>query len=256
MRKDLILAVICTFCLTVTLFTIIPIRSQTTPEYDPWKDINDDGYIGIDDIVSVAESFGALGDPTKNVNVTNWPDELNVNVTNWQQSQVTEKQVGWLKYLGQHSLSNAMLVPQEAGQIGPEKLSHRYSAGDGAFSYTYYTLGKVNLNIPRGKEIIAKITLSQDSDISLLNLTLEVGYTDKTNYTVLVKNSWAGSEGLPSSPQGYTIELGSLNSDVTITDKYLYFKIYVKIHSAGTWRYVYYWTRNDMNDVCLLIPYN
>jgi hypothetical protein len=73
MRKDLIVVILGTFCLTVTLFTIIPIRSQTTPEYDPWKDITDDGYIGIDDIVLVAESFGGLGDPTKNVNVTNWP---------------------------------------------------------------------------------------------------------------------------------------------------------------------------------------
>lgn len=63
MRKDLIVATLGTFCLTITLFTIIPIRSQTTPEYDPWKDINDDGYIGIDDIVSVAENFGALGTP-------------------------------------------------------------------------------------------------------------------------------------------------------------------------------------------------
>jgi len=69
----LLFAILCTFCLTAALFLAIPIRSQTTPEYDPWKDITDDGYIGIDDIVSVAENFGALGDPTKNVNVTNWP---------------------------------------------------------------------------------------------------------------------------------------------------------------------------------------
>jgi len=63
MRKDLIVAILGTFCLTVTLFTIIPIRSQTTPEYDPWKDINDDGFIGIDDIASVAKNFGASGTP-------------------------------------------------------------------------------------------------------------------------------------------------------------------------------------------------
>jgi hypothetical protein len=32
-------------------------------EYDPWYDPNDDGYIGIDDIVATAERFGASGDP-------------------------------------------------------------------------------------------------------------------------------------------------------------------------------------------------
>jgi len=51
--------------------------SQTTFQYDPWADINDDGYIDGKDISYTCRLFGKAGDPTKNVNVTNWPiDEL------------------------------------------------------------------------------------------------------------------------------------------------------------------------------------
>jgi hypothetical protein len=46
--------------------------SQTTFQYDPWADINDDGYIDVKDISYTCRLFGTTGDPTKNVNITNW----------------------------------------------------------------------------------------------------------------------------------------------------------------------------------------
>jgi len=72
-KKDLIIAVLATFCLTLTLFGIIPTRSAGT--YDPWVDTNEDGKIDGKDIAAAAKAFGTLGDPTKNVNVTNFPSE-------------------------------------------------------------------------------------------------------------------------------------------------------------------------------------
>lgn len=65
-KKDLIIAVLATFCLTATLFMVIPTRSSPG-EYDPWVDINDDGKVNIADIFSVAKAFGTSGDPTKSV---------------------------------------------------------------------------------------------------------------------------------------------------------------------------------------------
>jgi hypothetical protein len=74
-KKDLIIAVLITFCLTATLFTIIPTRSEQGSSYDPWKDLNDDGVVDSTDLGMLGTSWATTGDPTKNVNVTNWPQD-------------------------------------------------------------------------------------------------------------------------------------------------------------------------------------
>lgn len=76
-----------TFCLTATLFTILPAGSNYKTsgigEYDPWLDSNEDGRINILECITLANSFGTTGDPAKNVNVINWPSESNASITNW-----------------------------------------------------------------------------------------------------------------------------------------------------------------------------
>jgi hypothetical protein len=54
---------------------VTPIRSQLPHPYDPWSDIDENGKVDMKDIGAVAVQFGTSGDPTKNVNVTNWPTE-------------------------------------------------------------------------------------------------------------------------------------------------------------------------------------
>lgn len=73
-KKDVIVAVLATFCLTATLFMVM--RTSSSPEYDPWKDIDDNGKIDMIDLWMLQKSYGTLGDPTKNVNVTNWPTTI------------------------------------------------------------------------------------------------------------------------------------------------------------------------------------
>jgi hypothetical protein len=68
-RKSLVIAVLFTFCLTVSVFSVIPVSSIGT--YDPWLDSNDDGKIDLKDYFAVGKAYGTSGDPTKNVNVTN-----------------------------------------------------------------------------------------------------------------------------------------------------------------------------------------
>jgi hypothetical protein len=73
-RKDLVIVALAAFCLTATLFMIIPTKSNPeTSNYDAWNDLNDDGTIDIYDAINFAGTFNTAGDPTKNVNVTNWP---------------------------------------------------------------------------------------------------------------------------------------------------------------------------------------
>jgi len=76
-KRHLIIVALLTFCVTATLFMIQPTRSQSgVGEYNPWADYNEDGLIDIFDLVPGAASFGTEGDPTKNVNVTNWPSSF------------------------------------------------------------------------------------------------------------------------------------------------------------------------------------
>jgi len=60
-KKDLVIAVLATFCLTATLFVVIPIGGL--PVYDPWIDLNDDGVIDGQDFQMVKGSIPSLGEP-------------------------------------------------------------------------------------------------------------------------------------------------------------------------------------------------
>lgn len=62
-KRDLVIAVLATFCLTATLFMILPTRSSPGSGYDPWLDVNDDGEINILDIAQLAVAFRTSGDP-------------------------------------------------------------------------------------------------------------------------------------------------------------------------------------------------
>jgi len=66
-KKDSVIVILATFCLTLTLFGIMPTRSAGT--YDPWLDTNEDGRIDGKDIGAAAKAFGTLGDPTKIVTI-------------------------------------------------------------------------------------------------------------------------------------------------------------------------------------------
>jgi hypothetical protein len=82
--KNMIIAIMITFCFTATLLMVIPIRSANN-SYDPWIDLNGDGRINMDEVVSTLDAFGTTGDPTRNVNVTNFPldGQGNLKTTNY-----------------------------------------------------------------------------------------------------------------------------------------------------------------------------
>jgi hypothetical protein len=62
-KRDLVIVVLCTFCLTATLFeTILTNSTIAQRTYDPWIDTNDDGRIDIKDLVIIVKHFGTVGD--------------------------------------------------------------------------------------------------------------------------------------------------------------------------------------------------
>ena len=75
LRKDVLVAVLATFCISSALFAVKPSGSQATLPYNPWSDINDDGKIDIFDVVSVTALYGQTGNPTKPVIINhNWKE--------------------------------------------------------------------------------------------------------------------------------------------------------------------------------------
>ena len=82
-KKGMIIAVLITFCLTATLFMVIPTNSSSGPrDYNPWYDVNNDGKIDVKDIYGVSMKYGttATEDSTRNVNVTNWPQDRPLSI--------------------------------------------------------------------------------------------------------------------------------------------------------------------------------
>jgi hypothetical protein len=98
-KKDLIIAVLATFCLTATLFIILPSRSAEP--YNPWADVSGptigepDGTINMRDINYEILRFNTFGDTAKNVTVTNWPSPksqyelVKVGSINWTSSMTS-----------------------------------------------------------------------------------------------------------------------------------------------------------------------
>lgn len=66
-KKDLLVAVLCTFCLTMVLFSTMPVKSAGV--YDPWVDVNHDGKINVLDLIKVATGPNTAGDPALNVTI-------------------------------------------------------------------------------------------------------------------------------------------------------------------------------------------
>jgi len=78
-KKDLIVSVLCTFCLTTVLFTMMPVQSA---EWDPWLDVKEDGRINVLDLIKTAGALGTMGDTTKNVTIAKLTNKLAFTVEN------------------------------------------------------------------------------------------------------------------------------------------------------------------------------
>ncbi|MGB9135423.1 MAG: hypothetical protein WCC63_07590, partial [Candidatus Bathyarchaeia archaeon] len=77
----------------VLLASTLLVGITASAPYDPWCDLDEDGRISIFDVVQIAASYGTLGDPGKNVTVTNWPSPAP-----YCEAQVQYMNVSWLGY--------------------------------------------------------------------------------------------------------------------------------------------------------------
>jgi hypothetical protein len=122
-KKDLIIAVLCTFCLASTLFMMA--KTTSSPDigtYDPWVDLNDDGYIDVFDAVTLAGVAGTSGDPTKNVNVTNWPTSHDVLVW-WGENLVGLTGIASHEFYNANGFGQLHVLVNEQGLTGAQQVT-------------------------------------------------------------------------------------------------------------------------------------
>jgi hypothetical protein len=120
-----LVAILATSLLLMNTRSTIESKTAKAGTYDPWLDYNEDGYIGIDDIFSTASSFGAEGDPTKNVNITNWDGaspKLRYEVLD----------LGWINLSNRYETHDVPAYPDTIFCGGYSKIAVMYKIGDAA----------------------------------------------------------------------------------------------------------------------------
>lgn len=68
-KKSMVIAF---FAIILLTLAFVPI-SRLVGSYDPWLDYDGNGIIDAHDLHPLGQAYGTSGDPTRNVNVTNWP---------------------------------------------------------------------------------------------------------------------------------------------------------------------------------------
>jgi predicted secreted protein len=114
-RRDLIVG-LAVFCIAATLFSAIPAIGQTG-EYDPWLDINDDGYVGIDDIFTVASHFGSEGTPIAKATLQHDSGWISIADKCGQNIAIT------------HNLNSADIMVDITGKTTPDGGAHQRHLG-------------------------------------------------------------------------------------------------------------------------------
>jgi len=155
-RKDLVAAVLATFCLTVIVFTVIPVGSIGGSRYDPWLDYNDDGKIDVRDVAPVCAAYGSKGTPldkasiqydsgwinisdkrgqsfivTHNLNISDWDDPgLMVDITG--KTDLSSTTIQRLDYY-------YPAVNKTYGGTGYERASALVQTADGGYALAGWT---------------------------------------------------------------------------------------------------------------------
>jgi len=137
-RKNVVLVILATFCLTLTLFMTMPIQSsQEAGEYNPWTDLNGDGTIDIFDIVQVALAFGTSGTPIEKASIeynSGWID-------------ITDKRGQYFNIA--HNLNSTDIIVDITGKTTLDGGAHQMAFGGANYSIPkmYCTYGGLGVDM-------------------------------------------------------------------------------------------------------------
>jgi hypothetical protein len=95
-KKDLIIAVLITFCLTVSVFMVLPSKSSGGQVYNPWADIDGNGTVDLKDLVLLAQSYGTSGTPINRAQILNNTEYSGYVAAYQNLRDEINNRVGWL----------------------------------------------------------------------------------------------------------------------------------------------------------------
>jgi predicted secreted protein len=240
-RKDLVAAVLATFCLTVIVFTVIPVGSIGGSRYDPWLDYNDDGKIDVRDVARVCAAYGSKGTPldkasiqydsgwinisdkrgqsfivTHNLNISDWDDPgLMVDITG--KTDLSSTTIQRLDYY-------YPAVNKTYGGTGYERASALVQTADGGYALAGWTeslggggfnfwlvktdaVGNEQWNKTYGgtdDDLAWALVQTADGGYALAGYTFSLGAGDSDFW--LVKTDSAGNEQWNKTYGGTSIE--------------------------------------------------
>jgi len=215
LKKDLIVAVLATFCLTAILFTAIPIRSTPSPsEYDPWIDTNDDGIINYEDLFNLASRYGTFGTP---INKTDLLLELQSKVDSLNAS-----------ILDLEARVNALEEPVTTERIADAAVTNaKLAAGAIPFNSTYSTTPQstTSMDWPDMPDMSVSITLATKSHVIIMFSSrawlATTGNFIRVRAKVGPSDAYPGSAGIPLTDQtsmwwsySYVFYLPNVNAGV------------------------------------------
>jgi hypothetical protein len=136
-KKDFIIVILVGFMLAVTLYPRITASQSgvaVAGEYDPWVDYNDDGKIDHKDLLQFASVYGTAGDPTKKVEVTNWPVKRQIPL--WYEKPMVPDETLWSSIYNASGFGHIHLVMKAWFLTGAEELKielRSHIRGDGGW---------------------------------------------------------------------------------------------------------------------------
>lgn len=181
-KKNLIAVVLATFCLTSTLFMVIPIRSPTTDgEYDPWVDTNDDGIIDYHDLYNLASIYRTSGTP---INKTDLLHELQARL-----DSLNASIIGLQSTVGTLQTTVGTLQTRISALEASECIVKYNNIGTVmAIPTTPTNLGSVTLSVPTNGYVLLTATASVvtfgDNTVCNFGLGTTSGSTDLHEATV------------------------------------------------------------------------
>jgi hypothetical protein len=184
-KKDLIIAILGTFCLTSALFMVLPTRSSTTngPKYDPWLDFDDDGYIGLSDLVSLAKVYGTTGTP---INKTALLLELQLRIDSLNSSLLDLE-----AYLKTRITNLEALVAEQQSQIA--SLLEIVHAIEANYSVTNLRLAPYAIPFVSAYSLVASATSEMYSWVDMPNMSVSITL-NRTSHVLVMWSAEANQD--------------------------------------------------------------